>query len=99
MPLSIIDLYKDVLPKTNCGDCGFSTCLAFAGMVVSEKLPLKNCPHVEPERIERCQKELDEQHAAGKWTKRDMAEDALLWAKEKASSMNIVLALAVAPRR
>lgn len=37
MALSVVDLYKNVLPKTNCGDCGFPTCLAFASMVVSEK--------------------------------------------------------------
>ncbi|MDY0222274.1 MAG: DUF3786 domain-containing protein [Desulfobacterium sp.] len=47
MALSVVGLYRDVLPKTNCRDCGFSTCLAFAGMVVSEKHPLKNCPHLE----------------------------------------------------
>lgn len=89
MALSVVDLYKDVLPKTNCKDCGFPTCLAFASMVVSEKLALKNCPHVEPELLEKCQKELDEQHAQGKWTKKDMAQDALLWAKERAASMKI----------
>lgn len=95
MPLSVVDLYRDVLPKTNCRECGFSTCLAFASMVVSEKLPLKNCPHIDPETVARCQVELDAQHAAGKWTRRDMAEDALRWAREKASSM----ALADLPER
>ncbi len=89
MPLSVVDLYRDVLPKTNCGDCGFPTCLAFAGMVVSEKLPLSNCPHIEPEALARCQSELDEQYASGKWLKRDMAQDALEWAKERAASMKI----------
>ncbi len=47
MPLSVVDLYRDVLPQTNCGDCGYPTCMAFAGMVVSEKLPLENCPHID----------------------------------------------------
>ena len=95
MPLSVVDLYRDVLPRTNCRECGFPTCLAFASMVVSEKLPLKNCPHIPPETAARCQKELDAQHAAGKWTRRDMAEDALQWAREKAASM----ALADLPER
>ena len=89
MPLSVVDLYKDILPKTNCGDCGFPTCMAFAGMVVSEKHPLTNCPHIAPPLIEKCQRELDEQYATGKWTKRDMAQDALKWAKERSTSMNI----------
>jgi len=89
MALSVVDLYQKVLPKTNCRDCGFLTCLAFAAMVVAEKLPLKNCPHIPIELLEESQKELNEQYAAGKWLKRDMAQDALQWAKERAASMNI----------
>ncbi|MEZ4566398.1 MAG: (Fe-S)-binding protein [Desulfobacterales bacterium] len=40
---SVVDLYRDILPKTNCRDCGFSTCLAFASMVVSEH-PFETAP-------------------------------------------------------
>ncbi|MFP4531303.1 MAG: DUF3786 domain-containing protein [Desulfobacterales bacterium] len=87
MPLSPIDLYRDVLPQTNCGDCGYPTCLAFASMVVSEQLPLSNCPHLEPDVIDRCEKELKQQYADKKWTKRNMAEDALKWARERSASM------------
>ncbi len=89
MALSVVDLYRDILPKTNCGDCCFPTCLAFASMVVSEKLPLENCPHLDEITVKNCRVELEEQYAAGKWLKRDMAADALAWAKEKASSMKI----------
>ncbi len=89
MALSVVDLYKSILPRTNCKDCGFPTCLAFAGMVVSEKLPLKNCPHIAPDLLEKSQKELDEQYATGKWLKKDMAKDALIWAKERSASMSI----------
>ncbi len=89
MALSVVDLYRDILPRTNCGDCGFSTCLAFASMVVSEKLPLANCPHIQEERVRECSKELEEQYAAGRWLKRDMARDALEWARQRASSMEI----------
>lgn len=89
MALSVVDLYKDVLPKTNCSDCCLSTCLAFAGMVVSEKYPINNCPHLDPSIIDQVQRELDEQYAAGKWLKRDMAQDALEWAKKKSSSTRI----------
>jgi len=35
MPLSVMDLVRDILPKTNCGDCGFATCLVFASIGVS----------------------------------------------------------------
>jgi len=89
MPLSVVDLYRDILPKTNCGDCGFPACLAFASIVVSEKLPLGNCPHIESGIVEKCQKELDEQYTSGKWLKRDMAQDALEWAKQRSASVKI----------
>ncbi len=89
MALSVVDLYRDVLPKTNCGDCGFPTCLAFAGMVVADQHPLDGCPHLAPEVVARCNRELGEQYAAGKWTKRDLAEDALTWARERSASMKI----------
>jgi len=89
MALSVVDLYRDVLPKTNCGDCGFSTCIAFAGMVVSARHPLDGCPHLMPETVARCSRELGEQYAAGKWTQRDLAEDALKWAVERSASMNL----------
>jgi hypothetical protein len=89
MPLSPIDIYQKLLPKTNCGDCGYRTCLAFASMVVSEKLALKNCPYIAPDKIQNAQLELEKQYAEGKWTRRDMAQDALQWAKERASSMKI----------
>jgi len=87
MALSVVDLYARVLPRTNCGDCGYPTCMAFASMVVSQKLPLAGCPHLSADTMARCQPELDAQHAAGKWTRRDLAADALLWAKQRAASM------------
>jgi hypothetical protein len=89
MPLSAIDIYQKLLPKTNCGDCGYRTCLAFAGMVVSEQLPLKICPYIPPDKIQDAVQELEKQYAQGKWTRRDMSQDALRWAKERAASMNI----------
>ncbi|MBU1171835.1 MAG: DUF3786 domain-containing protein [Proteobacteria bacterium] len=89
MALSVVNLYRDILPRTNCKDCGFPTCLAFASMVVSEKHPLKNCPHIPADVLASCEKELEEQYAQGKWLKRDLAEDALAWARSRASSMDI----------
>ncbi len=88
MALSVVDLYKN-LPQTNCKDCGYAACLAFASMVVSEKLPLRNCPHLDDAIIAKFQQELDQQHNSGKWVKKDMALDALVWAKQRAASMEI----------
>jgi hypothetical protein len=89
MALSVVDVYQKVLPKTNCKDCGFATCLSFASMVVSEKLSLSQCPHLDPDTMARYQAELDQQHADGKWVKKDMAKEALQWAKERSASMQI----------
>ncbi len=89
MALSVVDLYKNVLPKTNCGDCGFPTCLAFAGMVVSAKHPLKNCSHLSEETLAIYQKELDAQYQEGKWLKKDLAAEALAWAKQRSASLKM----------
>ena len=80
MALSVVDLYAKILPKTNCKDCGFLTCIAFAGMVVSEKHPLKNCPHIAPDILKAAEQELAQQYKEGKGLKKDMAKEALEWA-------------------
>lgn len=87
MALSVVDLYSKILPKTNCKECGFPTCLAFAGMVVSQKHPLRNCPHIAQDILQDAEKELIQQYKEGKWLQKDMAAEALEWAKKRASSM------------
>jgi hypothetical protein len=82
-----VDIYRDILPRTNCGDCGFATCLAFAAKVVSEQLPLETCPHIDPQVLSSAREQLLEQYASGKWLKRDTAADALAWARERSASM------------
>ncbi|MDR3630914.1 MAG: DUF3786 domain-containing protein [Desulfocapsaceae bacterium] len=89
MALSVVDLYRTILPKTNCRDCGFPTCLAFASMVVSEKHPLKDCLHIPPDILARCEEELARQYAEGKWLKKDLADEALKWARSRAASMAV----------
>jgi len=37
------------LPKTNCKDCGFPTCMAFAMQLAAGKVELEKCPHVAEE--------------------------------------------------
>ncbi len=48
MPLTGIAIFK-LLPKTNCGDCGVPTCLAFAMSLAAGKAELSACPHVSEE--------------------------------------------------
>lgn len=44
MPLTALDIYK-LLPKTNCGECGHPTCLAFAMQLATKKASLDACPY------------------------------------------------------
>ena len=52
MPPTGIEIFK-LLPKTNCGDCGVPTCLAFAMQLASGKVELSACPHVSEESKEK----------------------------------------------
>jgi acetyl-CoA decarbonylase/synthase complex subunit gamma len=48
MALSGIQIYK-LLPQTNCKECGFPTCLAFAMKLAAKQVELAACPHVSEE--------------------------------------------------
>lgn len=48
MALTALDIFKN-LPKTNCKECDFPTCLAFAMQLAAKKVELDKCPHVTPE--------------------------------------------------
>ncbi|MFH1382154.1 MAG: acetyl-CoA decarbonylase/synthase complex subunit gamma [Chloroflexota bacterium] len=48
MALTGIEIFK-MLPKTNCGECGVPTCLAFAMSLAAGKAELTACPYVSEE--------------------------------------------------
>ncbi len=48
MALSGLDIYK-LLPKTNCRECGFATCLAFAMQIAKKAVSLDKCPYLSEE--------------------------------------------------
>jgi acetyl-CoA decarbonylase/synthase complex subunit gamma len=48
MALTGLEIYK-LLPKTNCGDCGVPTCMAFAMKLAQKKAELSECPHASEE--------------------------------------------------
>jgi acetyl-CoA decarbonylase/synthase complex subunit gamma len=48
MALSGIQIYK-MLPQTNCKECGFPTCLAFAMKLAAKQVELGTCPYVSDE--------------------------------------------------
>ena len=45
MAITVMEVLKN-LPRTNCGDCGQPTCLAFATQVIKEGEDLNKCPHL-----------------------------------------------------
>jgi acetyl-CoA decarbonylase/synthase complex subunit gamma len=45
MALTGLQIYK-LLPQTNCKECGFPTCLAFAMKLAAKQAELKACPYV-----------------------------------------------------
>jgi len=48
LALSGLQIFK-LLPKTNCKDCGFPTCMAFAMQIAAGKAELSQCPHISAE--------------------------------------------------
>ena len=52
MGLTGIQIFK-LLPKTNCGECGVPTCLAFAMNLAAGKAELEKCPYVSEEAKEK----------------------------------------------
>ena len=52
MALSGIQIYK-MLPHTNCKECGFPTCLAFAMKLAAKQVELSGCTYVREEYKEK----------------------------------------------
>lgn len=48
MAITGIEIFK-LLPKTNCGECGVPTCLAFAMSLAAGKAELSRCPYLSEE--------------------------------------------------
>ncbi len=48
MALSGMQIYK-LLPRTNCKECGYPTCLAFAMKLAAKQADLADCPYVSEE--------------------------------------------------
>lgn len=50
-----------LLPKSNCGDCGVSTCMAFAAAVIKQERRLADCPHLDKEILARSDGQVERQ--------------------------------------
>ena len=47
-----LEVYK-LLQKSNCGECGIATCMAFAAAVIKQEKQLADCPHLDAEILGR----------------------------------------------
>lgn len=76
-----LDIYK-VTPKTNCGECGQPTCLAFATQAVVGEVPLSACSHMEEGVRRELQQRLARQLDQGIGRKRESFEKTLEFLRE-----------------
>jgi hypothetical protein len=87
MPLTVLEIFK-VLPRTNCGDCGVPTCLAFATRVIKEGEELGRCPYLSP-----AAQELDEtvrlQQQAGVGRRRESVAISLEVMHDKVAPLDL----------
>lgn len=63
-----LQLFK-LTPRTNCGECGFLTCLAFATQVMVGNGDLSGCPHLDPKALAPFYAELAESPGAESFEK------------------------------
>jgi len=85
--LTPIHLYK-LTPRTNCGECGLASCLAFATQVATGQECLDVCPHLEGHVKESLRARLSEQLEAGIGLKREGFEKALQFLREEIGKWN-----------
>jgi hypothetical protein len=69
MAITVLEVLKH-LPRTNCGDCGQPTCLAFATQVIKEGEDLAKCPHL-PESASPLGEAVQTQQQAGVGRRRE----------------------------
>jgi acetyl-CoA decarbonylase/synthase complex subunit gamma len=56
---SPLDVYG-LLDKSNCGDCGYETCMAFATDLLERKIRLEDCTHLQQPKQKKNYKKLKE---------------------------------------
>jgi len=86
MALTVLDLLKK-LPRTNCGECGVSTCMAFATRVIKEGEDLGKCPYLPPDAQELAGA-ISSQQAKGVGRRRESLAISLEVMHEKIAPLN-----------
>jgi hypothetical protein len=70
-PVTPLELYR-ATPRTNCRQCGFAACLAFATAAIVEKKSLDLCPFLDPKTKAALAERIAAQHLADVYVKRDL---------------------------
>ncbi len=86
MAQTVLGLLK-TLPRTNCGDCGLPTCMAFATQVIKEGEDLSGCPHL-PEAAQDLAGDIRSQQQQGVGRRRESLAIALEAMQEKIAPLN-----------
>jgi hypothetical protein len=71
-----LDLYK-CTPRTNCGECGQKSCLAFATLVVTRREDIAACPHLDREKVSPLRERLEAQQKSGVGVSREGFEKTM----------------------
>lgn len=87
--MTVLDVFK-ILPRTNCGDCGQATCLAFATRVVKEGETITLCPYL-PEAAAPAVAALQEQQQTGLGRRRETIAIALEALEEKVAPLDFAI--------
>lgn len=93
MAVSALELFKK-LPRTNCQECGYPTCLAFATQVVVDGVALEKCPYL-PDEVKAWAGVIKEQQENGVGRRRDKLAIALKFLQEKVAPVDFAV---VAPQ-
>jgi hypothetical protein len=80
--LTPIHLYK-LTPKTNCGECGLASCLAFSTQVIVGQADIASCPYLEEKDRAAFRARLADQLGAGIGIKREGFEKALQFLRQE----------------
>lgn len=87
MAHTVLELLK-TLPRTNCGDCGQATCLAFATQVIKEGEDLHRCPHL-TSAAQALAGDIQGQQAKGLGRRRESLAIALEALQEKIAPLDL----------
>ncbi len=71
-----LELYK-FTPRTNCGECGQKSCLAFATLVVTGREEISACPFLDLEKAKPLLERLETQQASGVGVSREGFEKTM----------------------